>query len=177
MARVPPAREPLAAAAREELERQRAAHGRVTNMKQTLAHSPVALSALMTWYPLRDECATFLGDRLTVLFAHAVSTEADCLICSTFMRRILIDAGDDPDHLQLDEREQAVVDFGLTIARNNSFVPAAIYDRVAALFQPAQIVTLTAFGALMIATNVFNNALEVELDEYLWPYRRAGSVK
>jgi hypothetical protein len=31
---------------------------------------------------------------------------------------------------------------------------------------------LTAFGALMVATNVFNNALHVELDEYLQPYRR-----
>ena len=28
---------------------------------------------------------------------------------------------------------------------------------------------LTAFGAIMVATNVFNNALEVELDEYLQP--------
>ena len=36
-----------------------------------------------------------------------------------------------------------------------------------------QIVALTAFGALMVATNVFNNALAVPLDEYLEPYRRA----
>jgi hypothetical protein len=33
-------------------------------------------------------------------------------------------------------------------------------------------VALTAFGALMVATNVVNNALDVELDEYLLPYRR-----
>jgi alkylhydroperoxidase family enzyme len=111
------------------------------------------------------------------LFAHAVSTETDCLICSTFMRRILIDAGDDPDNLQLDDRERAVIDFGLALARNNSFVPASVYEPVAAQLTHARIVTLTAFGALMIATNVFNNALDVELDEYLWPYRRAGSVK
>jgi hypothetical protein len=39
-------------------------------------------------------------------------------------------------------------------------------------FTPAQIVALTAFGALMVATNVVNNALEVELDEYLQPYRK-----
>src|SRR6267142_6937233 len=105
MARVPPAKEPLAPAARQELERQRAAHGRVTNMKRTLAHSPEALVALMTWYPLRDAVAAFLGDRATTLFAHAVSTEAECLICSTFFRRILIDAGEDPDRLRLDDRE------------------------------------------------------------------------
>jgi alkylhydroperoxidase family enzyme len=97
------------------------------------------------------------------------------LICSTFFRRILIDAGENPDDLQLDEREQAIIDFGLALARDHSYVPAAIYDRVAARLEPAQIVTLTTFGALMIATNVFNNALDVELDEYLWPYRRAES--
>ena len=31
---------------------------------------------------------------------------------------------------------------------------------------------LTAFGALMVATNVFNNALDVDLDDYLEPYRK-----
>ena len=39
-------------------------------------------------------------------------------------------------------------------------------------FTPAQIVVLTAFGALMVATNVVNNALDVDLDEYLQPYRK-----
>ena len=33
---------------------------------------------------------------------------------------------------------------------------------------------LTAFGAMMVATNVFNNALEVELDGYLEPYRKGA---
>jgi hypothetical protein len=48
----------------------------MTNMKRTLAHSPLALDVYMTWYPLRDEVASFLGDRLTGLFAHAISTRA-----------------------------------------------------------------------------------------------------
>jgi hypothetical protein len=30
---------------------------------------------------------------------------------------------------------------------------------------------LTAFGGLMVATNLFNNALRVDLDDYLQPYR------
>ena len=41
----------------------------------------------MTWYPLRDTVQPFLGERLTTLFAHAISSETDCLICSTFFRR------------------------------------------------------------------------------------------
>ncbi|MCI0629755.1 MAG: hypothetical protein L0Y44_03775, partial [Phycisphaerales bacterium] len=55
--------------AQAELDRQLTAHGRVTNMKRTLSRSPAALAALMTWYPLRDEVAAFLGDRTTTLFA------------------------------------------------------------------------------------------------------------
>src|SRR6185312_668597 len=117
MARVAPAEPPLAPAAQEELDRQLAAHGRVTQMKRTLAHSPRGLIALMEWYPLRDEVATFLGERLTTLFAHAVSAETDCLICSTFFRRILIESGEDPDDPVLDERDVAVVAFGRALAQ------------------------------------------------------------
>jgi alkylhydroperoxidase family enzyme len=176
MARVPFAPAPLAPAAQEELDRQMAAHGRVTHMKRTLAHSPPALLALMHWYPLRDEVAGFLGDRLATLFAHAVSTETDCLICSTFFRRVLIDAGEDPDRLTLDAREAAVVEYGRALTRDHARVPEPVYRRVAELLTPAQIVSLTAFGGMMIATNVFNNALDVDLDEYLGSYRRPGGV-
>jgi alkylhydroperoxidase family enzyme len=177
MPRIPPAQAPLAPAAQQELDRQLAAHGRVTNMKRTLAHSPAALSALMEWYPLRDEVAGFLGERATTLFAHAISAETDCLICSTFFRRILTDAGDDPDSLALDDRESAVVAYGLALARGHSHVPDGDYARVAAFLDPPQIVALTAFGGMMIATNVFNNALHVDLDEYLWAYRRSGPTR
>src|ERR1044072_9461615 len=77
----------------------RAAHdrhletARITNMKRTLLRSVPAFDALMTWYPLRDTVKPFLGERLTTLFAHAVSSETDCLICSTFFRRVLVDSG------------------------------------------------------------------------------------
>jgi alkylhydroperoxidase family enzyme len=152
-------------------------HARITNMKRTLLNSLPAFHALMEWYPLRDTVQPFLGARLTVLFAHAISAETDCLICSTFFRRILIEEGQDPDRLELDEREEAVVDYGRRLARSPFRVPPAAYDRVAVHFDAGQMTALTAFGAIMVATNVFNNALEVDLDEYLHPYRRepAGS--
>ena len=90
---------------------------------------------------------------------------------------MMIDDGVDPDRLQLDEREAAVVEYGRCLAVSPFRVPAATYQRVAAHFDAPQMTSLTAFGAIMVATNVFNNALEIELDEYLHPYRRepAGS--
>jgi alkylhydroperoxidase family enzyme len=173
--RVPQAQGSLHPVAQAELDRQMADHGRTTNMKRTLAHSPAALKALMTWYPLRDEVAAFLGDRATLLFAHAVSTETDCLICSTFFRKILVERGEDPDSLALDPGEQIVVNYGRAIAQNRHVVPDAIFVPVRARLNDAQIVALTAFAGLMIATNAFNNALQIDLDEYLNPFRKASS--
>ena len=160
----------------------RAAHdrhlqrARITNMKRTLLHSVPAFDALMTWYDLRDAVKPFLGDRLTTLFAHALSSETDCLICSTFFRRILIDSGEDPDALEMDEREAAVVAYCRALAMTPHRVPDAVYDRVASNFDDGQMVALTAFGALMVATNVINNALGVPLDDYLQPYRRVPAA-
>ena len=61
---------------------------------------------------------------------------------------------------------------GRALAVSRFKVPEEVYQRLAAHFQRTQIVALTAFGALMVATNVFNNALDVDLDEYLQPYRK-----
>jgi alkylhydroperoxidase family enzyme len=158
---------------RAEWDRQIHEHGRMTNMKRTLAHNDTALHALMEWYPLRDEVRTFLGERLTDLFAHAVSAENDCLICSTFFRRILIERGEDPESLRLDERDQTVLEYGRRLAAGGHDVSDALFNRLRGWLTPAQIVTLTAFGSIMLATNVVNNALSVELDDYLAPFRRS----
>ncbi len=150
-------------------------HGRMTNMKSTLLHSMPAFDALMTWYSLRDTVQPFLGERLTNVFSHAISTENDCLVCSTFFRRILRESGEDPDRFALDEREMAVAEFGRCLAKPFGRVPDGVYSRLAAMFTDEQIVALTAFGAMMVATNVFNNALDVQLDGYLEPYRKGGA--
>lgn len=144
----------------------------ITNMKRTLLRSLPAFEALMTWYDLRDASLPVLGARLTTIFAHAISAETDCLICSTFFRRILVDSGEDPDHLQLDAREQAVVAYGRALGQSPFFVTDATFDALREYFTEEELVTVTAFGALMVATNVVNNALAVPLDTYLEPYRR-----
>jgi alkylhydroperoxidase family enzyme len=154
------------------LEAIRSQGGKVTNMKRTLARQPVALRALLTWYELRDVVQPFLGEKLTTLFAHAISIRTDCLVCSTFFRRMLIDAGEDPDALLLDEWEQSVVDYARQLGADPNQVTDELYSRLARRLDPDQIVALTAFGGLMVATNLFNNALRVDLDEYLQPYRR-----
>lgn len=173
MARIPPLSDDEAEGeSRAGLDAIRTAHGRLTNMKRTLARSPVALRSLMTWYDLREAVLPYLGERLTNLFSHAISAQTDCLICSTFFRRLLIEAGEDIEHLELSEREQSVVDYGRQLARDPNAVTDELYKHLASHFSQVQIVELTAFGGLMVATNLFNNALRIDLDEYLVPYRK-----
>jgi hypothetical protein len=163
--------------ARTAFEEGLARWGRMTNMKCTLLHCLPAYHALMQWYPLFDTVKEFLGERLAIIFAHAISSESDCLICTTFMRRILIDWGEDPNELKLDDKGEALVAFGRAVAQTGSRVPDEIYKKVARFFNCEQIVALTAFAALMVATNIINNVLQVELDEYLYDYREGQPLK
>jgi alkylhydroperoxidase family enzyme len=126
----------------------------------------------MEWYVLRDEVRPFLGERLTTLFSFAISTQTDCLICSTFFRRILIEGGENPESLRLDDFDSTVIEYGRQLAKDPNEVSDELYNRLAARLRPEQIVALTAFGGLMVATNLFNNALRVDLDEYLYAYRK-----
>ena len=169
----PPDQSPEQRAAHEEGVRR---YGRMTNMKRTLLHSLPAFHALMEFYPVAEVVAPFLGPRATNVFLHAISAESDCLVCSTYFRRHLIDAGEDPDNLQLTEREELLAEFGRLMSRERSRVPDEVYDRLAAEFTDEQMVALTALGAMMVATNVFNNVLDVDLDEYLLPYRKGAAA-
>jgi alkylhydroperoxidase family enzyme len=176
MARITPLDEGTAPAPAQELAAAHVATGsRMTNMKWTLAHAPRALAALLQWYPLHDEVVPFLGERRTILFCHAISTERACLICSTYFRRLLIDAGEDPAELALDELDELVVAYGHRLTATPSTTDDALWARLAERFTEEQLVLLTAFGAIMVATNVFNDALEVPLDGYLAPYRAGVS--
>lgn len=149
-----------------------AADGHVTNMKQTLLRNLPAYHALMEWFPLRDEALQFITEREVNLFCHAISTENQCLLCSTFFRRILIEAGENPDELVLGDREQALVEFGRAAAAKPAVVGDALFGRLRGFFSQEQIVVLTAFAALMVATNLINTVLDVELDDDIISYAR-----
>jgi len=178
MARIAPIQEEFAPKdIRAEFEEGLARWGRMTNMKRTLLHSLPAYRALMQWYPLFERVKEFLGERLAIIFAHAISAESHCLICTTFMRRILIKWGENPNELNLDERGNVLVEFGQALAGRGNRVPDSLYKRVASFFTPEEIVELTAFASLMVATNIINNALEVDLDEYLYDYRDKSQPK
>ncbi|MFW5780806.1 MAG: carboxymuconolactone decarboxylase family protein [Bacillota bacterium] len=158
--------------AKREYSKQIAKHGRITNMKKTLLHNVPSFKALMEWYTLRDEAVKVIGDFGVNVFCHAISSYNNCLICSTFFRRILKDSGYDPDNLKFDEKTQLIVDFGKACVDQPPSVDDKMFEKLKKFFSDSEIVLLTAFAGMMIATNLINNVLDVELDEYLSSYTK-----
>lgn len=145
--------------------------GRITNMKSTLGHSLIAFKAYMEWYPLYVEVEKILGKRMASLYGHSISCAADCPLCSTFFRKIIIDSGETPEKPELTESQKDILNFGSAIARYKGNIADHVYNSVANNFTEKEMVILIAFAGIMIATNVFNNVVETEIDDYLSDYR------
>lgn len=145
--------------------------GRITNMKATLGRSLIAFEAYMQWYPLYSEVEKILGKRMASLYAHSISCAADCPLCSTFFRKIIIDSGETPEKPDLTEAQKNILDFGSSIAKHKGNIADHLYNSVASQYSETEMVILISFAGIMIATNVFNNVIETEIDEYLSGYR------
>ncbi|WP_166864988.1 MULTISPECIES: hypothetical protein [unclassified Salinibacterium] len=156
-------------------ERQIETHGgRITNMKRTLLGHVPSFNAYMEWYTLKDELEPYIGERAVSLFSYAISDANDCLVCSVFFRRILIENGDDPDNPEVTETEQLLLEWGKLIATAPNDIPDAFRARVEQAFQPKLRLMLVAFAGLMVATNLFNSVGRVPLDEVLYDFRKPG---
>ena len=159
-------------AVKKEYDDQIFRHGRITNMKRTLLHSVPAFKAYMEWYTLKDLIVPFIGERALSLYAYAISNGNNCLICSTFFRKILIDSGDDPDNPVLSETEKLLMDFGQAVCVNPHKIPDELYEKLKERFNTEQLVLLISFAGIMYATNLFNTVAKVPLDEVLYKYTK-----
>lgn len=145
-------------------------NSRITNMKATLGHSLVAFEVYMQWYPLYEEVKKITGERLAYLFAYSISFAADCPLCTMYFRKIIIDAGENPENFAVDEEEQNLLSFGSAIAKNQGFVNDELFNSLKKIYNDEQLVALIAFAGQMIATNIFNNVIDTEIDSYLSDY-------
>ena len=151
--------------------------GRITNMKRTLLGHVPSFRAYMEWYTLKDELVPFIGERAFSLFCWAISEENDCLVCSVFFRKILIDSGEDLEDPQLSATERLLMDWGRAIASAPNAIPDEMYRRLERTFSPKLRIMLVAFAGQMVATNLVNTVGRVPLDEVLYDYRRPGDTR
>lgn len=142
----------------------------ITNTKATLAHSQLAFDVYMQWYPLYESVQNILGRRMAYLFAYAIAEASNSVVCSMIFRKNIIDGGEEPEHLKLNSEEKLLLDFGSAIARFHGNIPDKLYRWVSVFYSDEEMVVLTAFAGQMMATAVFNNVVQTDLDEYLIPY-------
>lgn len=157
---------------RETWDAEIAKRGRITNMKKTFLHSVPAFHAYMEFYVLYERLLPVFGKRAVWLFCHAISSGNDCLICTMYFRRNLLDAGVDPATYEPDENEQLFIDFGRSFSHaNGGKKPSAeLWGKLKEKLSNEQLVDLVGLGGLMVATNMFNDYIDIPLDDSLYEY-------
>ncbi|MDD4120861.1 MAG: hypothetical protein PHG90_04680 [Clostridia bacterium] len=156
---------------RREYEDQIKKHGRITNMKRTLLNDPPSFKAYMEWYTLKDRLVPIIGERAVSLFSYAISNGNNCMICSLFFRKILVDSGEDPDNPTLSPEEKLLMELGRRIAVDPHNIDENIYEELSERYTDQERTLIIAFAGIMYATNLFNTVAKVELDEVLYAYK------
>ncbi len=135
----------------------------MNNMKLTLLNNTVAFKALMGFHEVLAEAKTFLGELDANLFCYAISFENDCMVCSSIFKKFLDDMGIEFEGMVFTPVQQALVSFGRNIADN----PHEVYDdqieELKEFFTDEQIVVITSLAAMMIASNIINTVLDVDM--------------
>ncbi len=143
----------------------------LTATQSALLSNLPSFAAYTQWQLLREELAPWIGERAVALFAHAISRADGCEQNALAFRKQLVDAGDDPDHPQVTEAEQLLIDWGRAIATDPHAVPDDMAAGIEAAFSPERRLTLLAFAGQLIALDVVTTAGRVPLDPALEVYR------
>lgn len=136
---------------------------RITNMKKTLLHSKTAFHSLAdAFYDLQEELEKFLERRTVEIFGYAISSNNDCIVCSTYFRKLLTDNGIDFDTFNFTETELLLIEYARDMVDQKGHVSSEILDQLQETFSEKEMVEITSFATMLVANNFFNNALEVE---------------
>lgn len=162
-----PKLEELSQEARDLYEKRMQKNGLVTNMVKTLLYSMPAFQAL-EFYPVRDALMDIIGTRAVYFYCYAISSEDECLICTTYHAKLLREMDIEAEDFEFTDVENVLIDYGRALVNNANHIDENIYTELKRLFSKEEIVLITAVGCRMIASNLFNNALKVDLDEYLF---------
>lgn len=137
-----------------------------THMKRALLNHLPSYDALMNWYPLYGEVERLIGARGAVVYSYAISTQNECILCTTYFRRSLKARGEDINGLDFNDVEEDLAEFGRSLTRQHTS-DGALVARLVERYGNEGIVALVGFGILMIGNNITNSFLHVELDPSL----------
>ncbi len=140
------------------------------NTKATMGYSLLALNVYTQWYQLFEELAAFLGERKAALLGYAISAANRCEVFTAYFAKRLYVPVEETAPLWIDESEKNIVALGEAIVRHRGIIPDEVYNKVAAVYNSREMVVLVSFAGQMIATNIFNNVIQIDPDQYLEEY-------
>lgn len=136
---------------------------RITNEKLTLLHSVPCFQAIEVGsYAVDEELASIVGKRAADIYEYAISAANDCIVCTTYFKKLLTSEGIDINNFAFTKDEELLVEFARALANDPRHVPAELKDRMQARYSDREFVVITSMGIMMLANNYFNDIMEVE---------------
>ena len=136
---------------------------KLNNMKLTLLHDVTAFNVMNGFHTLCERAKQFLPELDVNLFCYAISFENDCMACSSVFKAFLDEQGVDFDTLIMTPVQQALVSFGRNVADNPHEVYGDQIEELKEFFTDEQLVVITSLAAMMVASNIFNTVLDIEM--------------
>ena len=136
---------------------------RLTNEKLTLLYSIPCFQAIEAGsYAVDEELASIVGKRAADIYEYAISAANDCIVCTTYFKKLLDSEGIDLHHFEFTKDEELLVEFARALANDPRHIPADLKDRMQARYNDREFVVITSMGIMMLANNYFNDIMEVE---------------
>ena len=165
MARVPMVDpEKLTGEEKEVLDAHLAKGYFLTNEKLTLLHSAPAFIAIEEGsYTASRELIKVVGERAADMYEYVISTQNDCIVCSTYFRKKFLRTGVDLETFEPTDDEKLLIEFAKALADDPMHIPTELKDRMQARWNDHEFVTIVAQGLMMLANNYYNEIMEVDV--------------
>ena len=135
----------------------------LTKEKLTLLHNVAAFKAIEEGsYAVDKELSRIVGERAANFFEYAISIQNDCIVCTTYFKRLLDSQGIDIYNFEFTHDENLLIEYGIALEKDPRHIPAELLDRLQERYNEDEFVVITAQGLMMLANNYFNDIAGVE---------------
>ena len=123
-------------------------------------------------YDLDDELQQLIGKLDGDLFEYAISVQNECLVCTTYFGKLLRNEHHiDPNAFRLTRREELLMQYARSLARDPKGITDKAFQELKEEFlqngdgdgNPVDEEKAERMGAMMIANNTVNDALQVDV--------------
>lgn len=119
------------------------------------------------WHGLRESIAPLIGERALTLFSFTIANEDQCPATESYFRAALVAVGDDPEHPQVTETEQLLIDWGRQIVTSPNAISLEFSERIEHAFRPECRLAILRFAGQLIAANRLFSAGKMPLTDQL----------